>query len=99
MPPTFPVSTVTDAFGSFIFSPAFQSMSLRFAGPSGSAWLVGPDECHTYSAAPNFTIFTCRKSVRHFFSAVLEGNFHLCALLGSLFTISRDHSPSGLFTA
>src|SRR5580658_5327043 len=93
---TFPASTVMEAFGSNTLCPFFHSTSLRFGGPSGSAWLVAPDECHTYSAAPNVTTFTCPVNCAAV-SFALSSNAILtsCALLGSLLTTSSDQAPSG----
>src|ERR1700757_1103748 len=101
LPPpfTFPVSTVTDAFGSNTLCPSFHSPVVRRAGPSGSAWLFGPAGCHTYSAAPNVTIFTGptnRACVS--FPASSNAIFTSCGLFGSLLIISSDQTPSGRFT-
>jgi hypothetical protein len=99
-PPTLPVSTVIDALGSNTFWPGVQSASVRLGGPSGSAWLVAPELCQIYSAAPKVTVLTV--PVKCMWLGWPPSSKEISAwwaLLGSLLMISSDHAPSGRLTA
>src|ERR1700674_2965949 len=91
---------VTAAFGKLNDSLPFMFSDFVAGGPSGSAWLLGPSECHTYCSAPNVTIVTGPvKCAADLPFASAKSIFTACAFDGSLLISISDHSPPGRFTA